>query len=151
MTRALLSLLLLAACGKSTLTGSTDAPPTLTPSGALAIYPGSYGAVLPWHVETAEASWQHVAPCVGVGVGAVSRFPVFLAAGPVNCPGVGQMAGCMVPERIEIIGVSHDFDPRQPDANPASRDEIARLWRHELTHLALHLRDGDLDAAHGPQ
>lgn len=152
MTRALLFLLLFAACGRAPITGSTDALPTLTPSGALALYPGTYGAVLPWHVATAEASWQHVAPCVGVSAGAVSAFPVYLLSGPVAPGEYGHdNAGFLMlgaHPRIEILAASWDFDPRHPEETPVATKEIERVWRHELVHLALWKRDGDLDGAH---
>ena len=50
--------------------------------------------------------------------------------------------------RIEIIAASWDFDPHEPEASPAATAEIVRLWRHELVHLALWRRDGNLDSRH---
>lgn len=129
---------------------SVEAAPVITPSGAFAIYGYEYGAVLPWHVETAEGSWQRVAPCVGVDRGAVHRFPILLLNGPTRC-GRTSMPGCMFggdEPRIEIIAASWDFDPHQPEASPAATAEIVRLWRHELVHLALWRRDGNLDGRH---
>ena len=150
MTRLLPLLLLLVACGKRPLTAPDFGVPVLTPSGALALYAHTYGAVLPWHLETAEASWAHVAPCVGVDLAAIRAFPVLLTAGPVACGDVTR-PGCTFLDsrpRVEIIGASFDFDPRRPEASPGPTAEIARLWRHESIHLALWKRDGDLDAAH---
>ena len=149
-TLIMLCALAFTACCKPSLTAPGDiSSPVLTPSGAIALYQHSYGQVLPWHVETAEASWSHVAPCAGVGPEVLRAFPVLLASGPVACGDLGLTAGCTFLDahpRIEIIAVSHDFDPTDPDANPTSRDEIARLWRHELIHVALFKRgipDGD--------
>lgn len=145
-------LLALAACGSRPLaTGGDLSGPVLTPSGALALYPHSFGSVLPWHIETAEASWQHVAPCVGVGLGALRGFPVLLASGPVACGDIGERPGCSFLDahpRIEIIGASWDFDPAHPEASPGPTAEIGRLWRHELVHVALWKLAGDPDGAH---
>jgi hypothetical protein len=151
MSRTFLALALLASCGKPSLIAPDLASPVLTPSGALLLYPHTYGQVLPWHVETAEASWQRVAPCVGVDVGELRGFPVLLVPRAFDCNAGYKCAGYTFIDanpRIEIIGASHDFDPARPEATPGPTAEIARLWRHELLHLALHLRDGDLDARH---
>ena len=129
---------------------SVEGVPVITPSGAIAIYGYEYGAVLPWHVETAEASWQRVAPCVGVDLGAVHRFPILLLNGPTRC-GRSSIPGCTFAgdePRIEIIAASWDFDPHEPGASPAATAEIVRLWRHEFVHLALWRRHGNLDGRH---
>ncbi len=127
-------------------------PVALTPSGALAIHPHTYGRVLAWHVETAEVSWRHVAPCVGVELDVVSRFPIWLTRAPaqgqeLEAPGSLHIGGPNG-DHIEIIGASWDFDPANPEATPAPTAEIARLWRHEMVHLALWKRDGDPDPEH---
>jgi hypothetical protein len=125
----------------------------MTPAGALAIYPHTFGRVLPWHVDTAEASWHHVAACLRLNPAVLCAFPVYLVARPMRC-GDLETPGCTILDanpRIEIIGASWDFDPAHPDLTPGSTAEIARLWRHELVHVALWKRDGDLDANHEKQ
>jgi hypothetical protein len=161
----LISAVSLIACGRSP-TGASEAPTVkqaalqyvpsvpsgvLTPSGRVEVLPDSFGAVLLWHVETAEASWLRVAQCLGVDPSNLRGFPVKLTYGPEFCSPAGQiMPGCMYvsPGEIHIIGASFDFDPSHPDASPGPTAEIMRLWRHEFVHLGLYLRDGDPDGGH---
>ncbi len=168
-TSAALCLLALASCGKRPSPTSVpidsisfargpaivtpSGPAVVTPGGWFAIYAHEYGAVLPWHVATADASWTHVAACVGVAPDRISRYPVWLMSAPregENRPMVGCLHQFSLDGggHIEIIGGSWDFDPSNSGANPGPEREIARLWRHELVHLALGLRDGDIDGEH---
>jgi hypothetical protein len=156
-----LCFLALASCGKRPSPTSVPldsisparGPIVVTPSGAFAIYAHEFGAVHPWHTATADASWAHVAPCVGIATDRISRYPVWLMSAPregENRPMVGCLHQFSIEGggHIEIIGGSWDFDPANPGANPGPDREIARLWRHELVHLALGLRDGDIDGGH---
>lgn len=160
---AALCLLALASCGKRPSPtspsvplesiSSARGPVVVTPSGAFAIYAHEFGTVHPWHISTADASWAHVAACVGVAPDRISKYPVWLMSAPREGEN-RSMVGCLHQfsleggGHIEIIGGSWDFDPANPGASHGPEREIARLWRHEFIHLALGLRDGDIDGEH---